>query len=204
MKGTVKRRIDTSKYDKEAATWNGKNSKSLNEVIPTYLRKILAAVTGQDEMVYDYDKGAFINAAQIKQSFKSLQDSYANSATSEVKDKMIENSKAFTFSNVKERESLEKAIGNVLKQSFDDGKLFNVNSKDPYLHNKYGTSKKEMAMIKALFRSLDHNEALRLNTEILEGREKLNNQMENLGKSETIFSTLFDSSKSGDMIHRIS
>ena len=198
----VKKRIDTSKYNKDTVDWNGKNSKSLNEVIPTYLRKILAAVSGQDEMIFDYNKGAFLNAGSIKKSFKSLHDSYADNATSDVKTAMIEKSKAFSFSDKKEKESLEKSITSVLKQVFENGTIFDVNSKDEFMHSKYGVSKKDMAMIKALFRSLDNNQALQMNRDVLEGRERLNSQMEEMHKSESVYSTMFDGSKSGEFLKR--
>ena len=61
--------VDLSKYEKGAIEWDGESKKALVEVIPTYLRRIEAAITGEKERVYDYDKGNFINIDEVKKRY---------------------------------------------------------------------------------------------------------------------------------------
>ncbi|MBP5595453.1 MAG: hypothetical protein J6Y02_08725, partial [Pseudobutyrivibrio sp.] len=62
---TLKTSMDTSKYNKGKVDFDGKTRKAIIEVIPTYLSKILAALTGGFETRYDYEKGRFMNRQQI-------------------------------------------------------------------------------------------------------------------------------------------
>ena len=55
--------------------WTSKSDRTLNEVIPTLLAKQLAALTGNDELVYDYRSGRFTNAKIIAKEAKAKIDS---------------------------------------------------------------------------------------------------------------------------------
>ena len=51
--------IDVSMYNKGDINFNGITQKAITEVIPTYLRKILSAINGKNEMIFDYQSGKF-------------------------------------------------------------------------------------------------------------------------------------------------
>lgn len=55
--------------------WTSKSDRTLNEVIPTLLAKQLSALTGNDELVYDYRSGRFTNAKIIAKEAKAKIDS---------------------------------------------------------------------------------------------------------------------------------
>lgn len=57
----------------EVVGWTSKSDRTLNEVIPTYLRKILAATSGQDEMLYDYSTGRMTSASGIRKQIAEKQ-----------------------------------------------------------------------------------------------------------------------------------
>lgn len=61
--------IDKSNYKKGPVSWTGKSDKTLNEVIPTYLRKILSAITTSEEMVMDYNSGRWASIEDIQSDF---------------------------------------------------------------------------------------------------------------------------------------
>ena len=69
---TLNTKIDTSKYNKGKVDFDGKTRKAIIEVIPTYLSKILAALTGGFETRFDYDKGRFVNRQQIKEQYREI------------------------------------------------------------------------------------------------------------------------------------
>lgn len=51
--------VDVSMYNKGDINFNGITQKAITEVIPTYLRKILSAINGKNEMLFDYQTGKF-------------------------------------------------------------------------------------------------------------------------------------------------
>lgn len=78
--------LDLGNFHKEQMGWNGIAQKTLVEVIPGYLAKIEAKLTGQEERYFDMDKGYFRTASSIRKSHeKDIQDSL-NSGMYEVRD----------------------------------------------------------------------------------------------------------------------
>ncbi len=66
-KEKLKHDVYLGEYEKGAISWDGESKKALVEVIPTYLRKIESALTGQDERIYNYDKGVFVSRDDLKE-----------------------------------------------------------------------------------------------------------------------------------------
>lgn len=50
---------DKTQYEKGKVDWNGISHRTLNDVIPFYLRKILSAVSGGQEIGFDYNRGEY-------------------------------------------------------------------------------------------------------------------------------------------------
>lgn len=71
IKNTLKKNVDTSKYEKGKIDFDGITKKAIVEVIPTYLAKIAAALTGVDER-YDYQRGKFVSVGSIHKDYKSI------------------------------------------------------------------------------------------------------------------------------------
>lgn len=67
IKNTMKTTIDQSNYEKGPVPWDGISRRTLNDVIPMYLSQIAAAVTGTEQMVFDYDKGKYTSLREIKE-----------------------------------------------------------------------------------------------------------------------------------------
>lgn len=88
IKSSVDTKIDTSKYNKDRQDWTGKDSKALQEVIPTQLSKILAALTGESPTVYDYNRGKWTNINSIKKDFDNKLKSVVRSSTYEEQDQL--------------------------------------------------------------------------------------------------------------------
>ncbi len=64
-------KIDTGNYNKRRVDWDGISRKALVEVIPTQLGKILSALTGENEMRFDYEHGKWVDTHK---SYKEEQD----------------------------------------------------------------------------------------------------------------------------------
>ena len=66
----IDKSMSTSDYNPKARTFfDGQTKKAITEVIPTYLRKILSAVSDQEEIVYDYKSGKYNTVSEIESSF---------------------------------------------------------------------------------------------------------------------------------------
>lgn len=62
--------VEVDKYNKGDMHFNGITQKAITEVIPTYLRKILVAINGGNEMIFDYQKGKFTDYMEAHESRK--------------------------------------------------------------------------------------------------------------------------------------
>lgn len=58
--------VDKKSYEKGAVPFDGITHRTINDVIPTYLRQIASAVTGKEEMVFDYDKGVYRTLSSVQ------------------------------------------------------------------------------------------------------------------------------------------
>lgn len=76
-KTQLKKKFEFSKYEKGAVKYDGITRKSIVNVIPSLLSKILSSVSNnkiyQKELVYDYDSGKFTNKEAIETEFNTRQ-----------------------------------------------------------------------------------------------------------------------------------
>src|SRR5574344_1439604 len=61
----------TNNYIKGPVPFSGYDHKAITDVIPTYLRKILATMTGGKEMIYDYKRGKFLTDTDVQSNYDS-------------------------------------------------------------------------------------------------------------------------------------
>lgn len=201
VRNNVKGAPDLS-YEKGKVDFNGMHGKALTEVIPTYLRKILSAITGKDELVFDFKKGSFVNGYQVKKSYENSKNSYADNATSNMREEMEKSAESFTFNSPKEKKKFKENMRDILREIYSSGEIFDVNSKDDMQYMDYGVDKKTFQMFKALFKSVDKNKQLTFNNDIMEGRETQNQFMENLAKNNELMTNIFNGSLLNDAIDR--
>ena len=107
---TVRRSIDTSKYEKGQVAWDGISRRALVNVIPGYLRRIESILGGKSEIDYDYDKGKWTSLDEAKKQFENTKQTYANAATSDLFYAMRPALASRTPSDPKEKQTYEKAI----------------------------------------------------------------------------------------------
>lgn len=130
LNGKYKKTLDTSKYNKKAANWTGKDNKALTIVIPTLLSKIYSAISGDDELRYDYESGKFVK-------FKSIKSKWDNKITQDMKmsggDFYTQLSKAINDQvdfggNEKSKKSLQDTLDRLMKSNMMNMKTFNPES----------------------------------------------------------------------------
>jgi hypothetical protein len=118
-------KMKTGLYVKGPVPWNGMADRALTEVLPTYLRKILSALTGKDEMVYDYESGKFNKIIDVKDSYdRAHNNSYGDVSTlKEEVSRLINN---MTMSNTLQ-EKVDNDLDKFFKFIVDKGVFYNPN-----------------------------------------------------------------------------
>ena len=77
---SIQTKIDPSKYERGKIPFDGITKKAIVEVIPTYLAKILAAVSGTPENRFNYETGKFVTIDELRDEYKSIAVNSANRA----------------------------------------------------------------------------------------------------------------------------
>ena len=77
--------INTSKYEKGPVPFDGITRKAIIDVIPTYLRRIEAYISGRPEQMYDYTAGRWTTANDVKKRYDDIHKNAIRSGTRNIK-----------------------------------------------------------------------------------------------------------------------
>lgn len=169
VKTGVNKKIDTSKYHKGPVPFDGVTRKAIIDVIPTYLRRIEAALTGNQETMYDYSSGKWVKARDVKKQFDDIRKNSISSATSDIRGAMNDAIKlARNSTDVRDRESLDAAWDEFYQflydrnGIFDPKKSFDANK----INNSYTNLKKHYETICQVYSDFDYNNAKKRNSNL--------------------------------------
>ena len=196
--------IDTQRYEKGKVDFDGKTRKSIIEVIPTQLGKIISLLSGNPEQIYDYDKGAFVSGDLIKSNYENILESSVKSATSDMRDEFDKFSNLITFNTLQEKEEFNKDIDNFFTALFKKGHIFDYNSKD-ISATDYNVSQDNFDIIKSFFKNTDYSLQHNINKNILQERDSLRERYEELQNSgDSIYNNLFNNSNLNEFVNQTS
>lgn len=166
LSNKIKTTVDKTNYEKGTVPWNGISHRTLNDVIPFYLRKILSAVSGTDEVAFDYNKGIYRTVGDIQKEEKRNRDFRLRSELSyldtDFKDFISTN---FKFDNNKQKETVTDEFNKFLEEMvLSDGGLSFRNYKDSSgdevndIADKLGRNITDpiVQLIKGFFEGSDH------------------------------------------------
>lgn len=126
----TKTSVDTSKYNKGAVAFDGVTRKSIIEVIPGYLARIEAALTGSGERIYDYDYGKWTDIRDIKRAndyrvrnakVRTGYDTFGDL------EKYLDD---FTKANKEQGDALRKEVEEMFIKIYDDYGSFSLRDRD--------------------------------------------------------------------------
>lgn len=106
----TKSSVDLSKYNKGPVAFDGYTKKAIVEVIPGYLSKILSALTGKEDIGFDYDQGTFKTINTMKKEFEETEKRTILNAYSDVLMELKERSKALDIRDRDAKKSFEEGI----------------------------------------------------------------------------------------------
>ena len=176
---------DTSKYNKGPMPYNGVANKAITEVIPHYLARIEAALTGAEARVYNYDTGKWTSAREI--STKRRKDEKYNRYMS-TKDSFGKVYEEFEkIPDAEKKKAMYKSFDKLLEQVFNDYGTFNTKDKKNKkgetvkAYQYYGfTSEAEFNKVVEFMR-LDPTSMWRLAGSVMNGRQRMSRSTSGVG-----------------------
>ena len=120
----LKQNIDRANYKRGKVDWDGQSHKTLNEVIPYYLRKITSALTGEREVGFDYNAGVFKNVKTMRDEYQEDDNRRLTSGFSSIKGdfKDFINKGGFVFSNTKGEKDVTDTMDKFLRTLVTSGR----------------------------------------------------------------------------------
>lgn len=114
IKDGSKESIKTDAYTKGAIPFDGITKRAITDVIPYYLRKMTSVLTGEQEMVYDFNSGRWTNMKAVKTSHDRVVNS-ANKGTADALVRILEGGMGGrrlnnAFENKRDYEEMMKTI----------------------------------------------------------------------------------------------
>ena len=86
VRNGITRRPNPGNYEKGKVDFDGITRMAITKVIPTYLSKILSAMTGGEESMFDYNTGKFTNRKSVQKAYFNMIQGNANNASWDIKD----------------------------------------------------------------------------------------------------------------------
>ncbi|MDY5212698.1 hypothetical protein, partial [Intestinibacter sp.] len=183
---SLKTDFNTGNYKKDAIPFDGVTKKAITEVIPTYLSKILVAVSNANETTYDYDRGKFVSKKYLKQDYDDITRYNAQSAFSDMSSYIRDRAGRFQFDKDDKgdfitKKQLEKNLEEFLIAQYKAGKVFNdrKDTIDTSTYSMSGGKKAEISarLIEDIWKKAPRQLKVKLAGELMSRRESQTNDM---------------------------
>ena len=155
--------IDTAKYEKGPVPFDGITRKAIIDVIPTYLRRIEAHLTGKPEQTFNYSSGRWVTLQSVKKDLDDIKKNMISRGTSNIRELMAPGIKATKQSNKYDRESFNNALEEFWQFLTDKNGIFNPNAsaeKNNISAAKYPALYKNYEIIRTLFSNAGYTETM--------------------------------------------
>ena len=186
LKSSIKSSIRTDQYEKGSVPWSGKDSMSLQVVIPSYLSRIESALTGKKARLFDYDKGVFVLKDDTEKRFISQNKQYARSATGDVRSDVEKQLSAFGF-DYETQKNLKNYLDNAFEQIYSDYGQFNTHDRtivNRYKGNFNNNEELTKLFIKAM-QNVDRDKRMQMAPEVMSQRQAQDQMMKRIEKDGT-------------------
>ena len=205
ISSNYKNSVNTGNYEKGKVDFDGITRKAIIDVIPTYLSKILSAVSGDEESRFDYENGKYVTRREIEENNNRILDNEARSAGMDMNDKFEEFVKSQSGIE-SEREEMRKMFQTFLKKSIENGDSYNPRTGDNA--SSFGLEGEAGDRITDFLRGLLYDEngrksrdaglLMNLNRRVLMARENITKRYERMEKNGSNLGYLFDGSFARD------
>ena len=183
-------KVDTKNFVKGPVAYNGIANKTIIEVIPTYLRRIEAALTGEDERVFDINTGRWTTVKNAQKNYNSERRASIKKAAEPMKKHLSGIAGRMKFNNDDDQVNFYSDMGKVLEALVDSNGDYNFEFVGGKLKNAraymtaYGvSSERNMTLIAKMFSTANGNTRASLVRNSYQYKENRNNYMSNLGNN---------------------
>ena len=121
--------MSLGQYEKGAVPFDGITHKTINQVIPTYLSKILAALTNTEEMHFDHETGTFKSMSQMRSENAADEDRLVRRSFGDLGYRLnrMDEDLGINFRNNEEQKLFREFINEFMKTGAYQGKFLNFN-----------------------------------------------------------------------------
>ena len=196
IKQTEKKYIDTSKFNRGPMQYNGLANKSIIEVIPTYLRRIEAALTGGPERIYDFSSGRWKTVSMLAREFENKQKSDMNSAMYDLANSIADRLQDLSFkdkegnNDKKRKASVAADFDTVLQNAYEMNGLFEGDIDSLAALGKI--SQDNIGIIKNILNSTNKASRMKLSSNIMNAKSERTEYMNKLESGENSNLALFN------------
>ena len=183
-------KVDTKNFVKGPVAYNGIANKTIIEVIPTYLRRIEAALTGEDERVFDINTGRWTTVKNAQKNYNSERRASIKQAAAPMQKHLTGIAGRMKFNNDDDQVNFYSDMGKVLEALVDSNGDYNFEFVGGKLKNAraymtaYGvSSERNMTLIAKMLSTANGNTRASLVRNSYQYKENRNNYMSNLGNN---------------------
>ena len=155
IKDNSKESINTGNYNKGAIPFDGITKRAITDVIPYYLRKMTSILTGEQEMVYDFQTGKWTSMRTVKQNHyntvNSANRNAANTLTSIIESNMGGRKLKDSYESKDDYDRIKKAIDSLAAKIQSVGDFGSIDNSDLSMYER-----EVMSMLKRAM-ALDNN-----------------------------------------------
>ena len=183
-------KVDTKNFVKGPVAYNGIANKTIIEVIPTYLRRIEAALTGEDERVFDINTGRWTTVKNAQKNYNSERRASIKQAAAPMQKHLTGIASRMKFNDDADQVNFYSDMGRVLEALVDSNGDYNFEFIGGKLKNAraymsaYGvSSERNMTLIAKMLSTANGNTRAKLVSNSYQYKENRNNYMSNLGNN---------------------
>ena len=114
-------KLDTSKFNKGPMPYNGLAQKSIVEVIPGYLSRIEAALTGNGERLFDMKSGKWLKPSRMKNYEKNIDSKLNQEAHGNIEKRLHSAARTMNFATPEDEKQFHKSINEYFNAQADRG-----------------------------------------------------------------------------------
>ena len=183
-------KVDTKNFVKGPVAYNGIANKTIIEVIPTYLRRIEAALTGEDERVFDINTGRWTTVKNAQKNYNSERRASIKQAAAPMQKHLTGIASRMKFNDDADQVNFYSDMGRVLEALVDSNGDYNFEFVGGKLKNArnymraYGvSSERNMTLIAKMLSTANGNTRSQFISNSYQYKENRNNYMSNMGNN---------------------
>ena len=181
-----KNTVNLGAYEKGAIPFDGITKKTIVDVIPTYLRRIEAAITNSEERAYDYNTGKFESMSDLRKTYDRSVENMAKLGQRDIISK-VEHSLKETGLSDEAKESFMSDVTKYFATMQKDGRAINPFIRYDFLGNEIDElddifeERENIELFRRILSNFDKSDLMKMmGSNIFDGIRMKRKEMENI------------------------